>query len=360
MPTKRFPLPSWLRVQLLGLIVGRCDHNDIAATTIEYLIAENQILRGKFRTRPKLTWPERLRLSALARKLGHTRLRTICSIADPKTVIGWLKRWQNSQINQASERGPGRPRISDELREAIIGLHHAGFRSLRGIRGELLKCDRVIAHSTIAQVLKREGIYPDPDKRSTWPETIKRHAHLLMGVDFLTVPVGLFGKVVGCHALIGIEHDTRRLHLLGMTPHPDGQFMQQVAREATTFDGPLANRKMVILDNDTLFTKAFRGTIADADCEVIRTTIMAPNMNAHAERVIQSIKTECLDHFVFLNETMLRRALSEYIAHYNSERPHQGLDQRTVTAWPHHGNTGDIVIDERLGGLLKSARRLAA
>ncbi|MDA3959841.1 MAG: integrase core domain-containing protein [Planctomycetota bacterium] len=160
--------------------------------------------------------------------------------------------------------------------------------------------------------------------------------------------------------LIGIEHDTRRLHLLGMTPHPDGAFMQQVAREATTFDGALADRTMVILDNDSLFTKAFRGTITDADCEIIRTAIMAPNMIAHAERVIQSIKTECLDHFVFLNETMLYRALSEYLAHYNTERPHQGLEQRTVSNWPYHGNKGDIVVDERLGGLLKSARRLAA
>ena len=360
MPTKRFPLPSWLRVQLLGLIVGRCDHNDVAATTIKYLIAENQILRSKFRGSVRLTWPERLKLSGLARTLGHSRLKTICTIADPKTVIGWLKRWQNSQINKAGDRGPGRPRISDELHSAIIGLYHAGVRSPRAIRGELLKCDRTVAHSTIAQILKREGLYPDPERHSTWTETIKRHAHLLMGVDFLTVPVGLFGKIVGYHVLIGIEHDTRKLHLLGMTPHPDGQFMHQVAREATAFDGPLADRKMVILDNDTLFTKAFRGTITDADCDIIRTAIMAPNMNAFAERVIQSIKTECLDHFVFLNETMLRHALTEYIAHYNSERPHQGLDQRTVTEWPHHGNTGDIVVDERLGGLLKSARRLAA
>ncbi|MDA3959839.1 MAG: hypothetical protein PF961_03540 [Planctomycetota bacterium] len=96
MPTKRFPLPSWLRVQLLGLILGHCDHSDAAATTIEHLIAENQILRSKLHSKPKLTWPERLRLSALARKLGYTRLKTICAIADPKTVIGWLKRWQNS------------------------------------------------------------------------------------------------------------------------------------------------------------------------------------------------------------------------------------------------------------------------
>jgi len=360
MPTKRFPLPSWLRVQLLGLILGHCDHDDAAAMTIAYLIAENQILRSKFRTRPKLSWPERLRLSALARQLGHTRLKTICTIANPKTVIGWLKRWQNSQINKAGERRPGRPRISEELRAAIIELYHAGCTSPRRIRGELIKCDRVIAHSTIARVLKREGIYPDPERRSTWTETIKRHAHLLMGVDFLTVPVGLFGKIVAHHVLIGVEHDTRKLHLLGMTPHPDGAFMQQVAREATAFDGPLADRKMVILDNDTLFTKAFRGTISDADCQIIRTAIMAPNMNAFAERVIQSIKTECLDHFVFMNEGMLRRALSEYISHYNNDRPHQGLDQRTVTDWPHHGNAGGIVVDERLGGLLKSARRLAA
>jgi len=360
MPSKRLPLPGWLRVKIIGLIVGHCDSAEHTATIIEYLIEENRCLRAQIPGRVKLTWPERLRLSALGRRLGVQRLKAICSIADPKTVIGWIKRWQNGQINRADERRPGRPAISDELRAAILDLHDRGFTTIRGIRGQLRKCDLSVAASTIHRVLRDAGRPTGPTQRSTWRDFWRRHADALVGIDFLTVPVGLLGKVVNYHILIGIEHDSRRLHLLGMTPHPDALFMAQVAREATAFDGPLADRRFAIIDNDSLYTRQFRGILTDAGCEPVRTSLLAPNMNAYAERVIRSIKEECLDHFVFLNERMLRRAITAYIEHYNQDRPHQGLDLQTIEPWPHHGNPGEIVVDERLGGLLKSARRLAA
>jgi len=92
----------------------------------------------------------------------------------------------------------------------------------------------------------------------------------------------------------------------------------------------------------------------------VRTSLFAPNMNAFAERWVRSIREECLDHFIFLNEEMLQRAVKAYVDHYNNRRPHQGLGGNTITPWPHAGNTGDLVIDATLGGLLKSARRLAA
>jgi len=86
---------------------------------------------------------------------------------------------------------------------------------------------------------------------------------------------------------------------------------------------------------------------------------MAPNMNAYAERFVRTFREECLDHFIFVSEDMLWRVATQFIEHYNTERPHQTLD-RTIGDWQHVENSGKIVVDERLGGLLKSARRQAA
>ena len=159
---------------------------------------------------------------------------------------------------------------------------------------------------------------------------------------------------------MGIEHDTRRVHFLGMDVSLDDEFMARVARRLTENDGILQNRPKLVIDNENIYTKQFCEIIDDADAEIIRTAIMAPNRNPYIERFFRSLKEECLDHFVFLNEQMLLRAVTQYIDHYNNCRPHQSREQRTINEWTHADNTGNIVVDERLGGLLKSARRLAA
>jgi transposase InsO family protein len=147
---------------------------------------------------------------------------------------------------------------------------------------------------------------------------------------------------------------------LGITANPYEAWMVQAARNATDCEGALNSREYVIHDNDTIFSEAFRGMLEMGHLEPVRTSLFAPNMNAFAERWVRSIREECLDHFIFLNEGMLRNAVKAYVDHYNNRRPHQGLGGNTITPWPHAGNTGDLVIDATLGGLLKSARRLAA
>jgi transposase InsO family protein len=137
--------------------------------------------------------------------------------------------------------------------------------------------------------------------------------------------------------------------------------MAQVARNLTDgAEGFLRDRRFLILDRDTKFTAQFRRILGDAGTEVVTTAFQAPNMNALAERFVGSIKRECLDRLILFGDDHLRRVLSEFVAHYNAERPHQGVGNKTLTpAAAEPLLHGDVVVDERLGGLLRSYRRVA-
>ena len=124
--------------------------------------------------------------------------------------------------------------------------------------------------------------------------------------------------------------------------------------------GYLRDKKHLILDNDALFTKQFCSILGDAGCKVVRTAIQAPNMNAFAERFVQTVKRECLSKLILFGEGHLRRALSSFSAHYHLDRPHQGIGNERIAPSSDEQPNGDrVVVDERHGGLLRSYRRTA-
>jgi len=137
--------------------------------------------------------------------------------------------------------------------------------------------------------------------------------------------------------------------------------MTQVARNLTyDVDGFLRDKRFLVLDNDVLFTKQFCSILGDSGCEAVRTAIQAPNMNAFAERFVQTVKRECLSKLILFGEEHLRRVLSEYVEHYHAERPHQGIDNKLRAPTNDEPPTGNrVVVDERLGGLLSSYHRAA-
>ena len=168
------------------------------------------------------------------------------------------------------------------------------------------------------------------------------------------MPVGLLGKIANCFVYVAIEHDTRRVHLLGITFHPTDDWVNNALRSATMDGQPLANRPHWILDRDGKYgakTRAVLGT------KLIETSVRAPDMNAYIERFIRSICEECLDHVVFFSEDHLRKFVVGYLAHYNEQRPHQGIGNVPIGPWT--VSTGEIVCDESLHGLLHSFRRAA-
>ena len=129
------------------------------------------------------------------------------------------------------------------------------------------------------------------------------------------------------HLLFFIEHETRRVHLAGITTNPTGAWVAQQARNLA-IAGDLARFRFLIRDRDAKFTSAFGTVFTSEVVRVILTPIRTPAANAHAERVVRMIRSECLDWILIHNERHPRRVLVEYLEHYNQERPHRGRPPR--------------------------------
>jgi putative transposase len=150
-----------------------------------------------------------------------------------------------------------------------------------------------------------------------------------------------------------------------MTANPDRAWMRQQARNMTLiFDQEPMKPKYLLRDRDSKFVKEFDAILASEGIAVTPLGVRASNQNAVAERFVQSVRQECLDHFVVFGEGHLRQSLSEYLVYYQQFRPHQGLGNRPL-GWAESALTetdrplGEIVCEERLGGLLRHYRRVA-
>ena len=162
------------------------------------------------------------------------------------------------------------------------------------------------------------------------------------------------------YTLFVIELASRRVQIVGSTPHPDEAFVLQTARTVTDADeGCLRGSRFLICDRDTKWSATFRQTLTAAGVRVVQTPYRAPNCNAHAERFVRSIKEECLARLVVLGEAHLRRTLVAFAEHYHRERNHQGLQDRLITPEPTGPPHGAIRCRPRLGGLLRYYYRAA-
>jgi len=138
--------------------------------------------------------------------------------------------------------------------------------------------------------------------------------------------------------------------------------MMQCARHLTDpFDGFLLDKRYLIHDRDTTFTAAFDQYLRNQGVEPVILPPQSPNLNAHCERFVRSIKEEALNQMIFIGESTLHYTLTQYLTHYHSERNHQGLDNQLIAPEPEVSEqTGQVVRRERLGGLLSSYYREAA
>jgi putative transposase len=153
---------------------------------------------------------------------------------------------------------------------------------------------------------------------------------------------------------------TRRVYIAGTTTHPDSAWMEQMARNLTDcYEGFLIGKRFLIIDRDAKFSPGFQSILGDFGIEILLTAYQAPNMNAYAERFVRSIKSECLDQMIFLGRESLVRAITEYAAHYDGERSHQGIGNVLLSGAEPQGE-GIVGVRERLGGLLHYYHRRAA
>ena len=142
----------------------------------------------------------------------------------------------------------------------------------------------------------------------------------------------------------------------------NGLWMSQIGRNLTdAIDGILNGKRYLIHDRDPLFTTEFLNMLADVDVESVRLPPRSPNLNAHAERFVRSIKESCLERMILFGEESLRAVISNFVSHYHAERNHQGLANRLISPDAGHlGKAGPVQQRQRLGGMLNYYYRTAA
>ncbi len=249
----------------------------------------------------------------------------------------------------AKDTGWGYSRILGELKKLRIGS---------------------ISRSTIARILKENGFDPGPKRgHGTWHDFVQRHIKTLWASDFFTTKVWTLRGPVTYYVLFFIHVHTRRVHVAGLTPNPDGQWMAQQARNISMFfddEREEYRPTHIIRDRDTKFTAQFCSILESEGIEFRPIPPRSPNMNPHTEVWVQRTKHEVLNHFFIFGEKHLRYLISSWLDYYHRFRPHQGLGNTLLTEPNPPPKSADaiirneIVCHERLGGLLKHYQRKAA
>jgi len=352
---------NWAR--LLAYVTGQV--NQRLLLQCEYLIAENRILRSHVSGRLRLSDAERCTLAEIGKRIGRNCLAEVACVAKPDTILAWYRRLIARKFDGSKHRSyPGRPRVGPEL-EALI-LRMARENKSWGydrIAGALANLGHQLSHQTIGNILKRQGIAPAPKRRqsTSWKEFIAAHMAVLAGTDFFAVEVLTWRGLVTYYVLFFLHLETRRVTLAGITPHPTEACMAQMARNAVDEPAGAVRRCRYLLhDRDAKFCAAFQDVFASEGIRCLRLPPRSPNLNAFAERWVRSVKEECLSKLILFGERSLRRAVTEFVAHFHSERNHQGKGNALLFPAPATLTARQRVrCRERLGGLLRYYCRAA-
>ena len=350
---------------LLAYITGSVDEQLLLR--IEYLAAENGIVRNQIKGRLHLSDTERTTLAELGKKLGKRALEEVAKVATPDTILGWHRKLVAQKFDGSTQRKSlGRPRVDKELEDLVVRMAQEnrswGYDRLAGALAHL---GYDISDQTVGNILKRRGLPPAPErqKTTTWKAFIRTHMEVLWATDFFTTEVWTMGGLVTYYVLFFIHLETRRVHVAGVTPHPNEQWMMQMARNLTMDEwGILQPGQYLIHDRDTKFCAAFKETLDDAGVKRVPLPPRSPQLNAFAERFVRSVKEEAFSRMILFGERSLWHVLNEYITHYHEERPHQGKGNVILFPFirPEQDREGTIRGHERLGGLLKYYDRDAA
>jgi putative transposase len=343
---------------LIAMIAGWLQQHQ--QQVIAYLLEENRVLKAQLGGRRlSLTDTERRRLAALAHPLSRQRLKEIATLVTPETLLRWYKRLIAQKFDGSTHhRQLGRPRVAEEIEQLVIRMAEENATwGYRRIQGALANLGHRLDKITVRNILRRHHLEPAPQRRKagmSWKQFLHLHWEVLAATDFFTVEVATWHGLVTYYVLVVMELATRRVHVVGITPYPTAAFMQQCARQLTDpFDMFLVGKRYLIHDRDTKFTQAFDALLKASGVEPLLLPSRSPNLNAHCERFVRSIKEEALERMIMVGERALYHAIHHYLAHYHTERNHQGLDNRLIVPEGEVGcQTGQVIRRERLGGLL--------
>ncbi len=339
---------SWLRIIVVvvrGLLLDRAD-----------LAAENLALRQQLAAlqhkskRPRLRKCDRILWVWLSRLWSSWR--SVLVIVQPETVVRWHQqgfklywRWKSRS------RRPGRPKIDAEIRKLIRRM--SSENPLWGtprIRSEL----RLLGYEASKATVDKYKVRHRKPPSQTWRTFLDNHVRDIVAVDFFTVPTATF-RILFCFVVL--RHDRRMVVHFNATAHPTAEWTAQQMVEAFPFDEA---PRFLIRDRDSIYGEFFRQRVKHMGIEEVLIAPRSPWQNPYAERLIGSIRRECLNHIVVLNEAHVRRILASYFAYYHESRAHLSLEcNAPVARRVEHPSEGKVISIPQVGGLHHRYRRAA-
>ena len=334
-------------VILRSLIRSRVD------LQLENLALRHQIgvLQRSLKKRPKLISMDRLLWASLSRIWRDWRSALV--IVKPETVVAWHRMGFRLFWTWKVRRGqPGRPAIARETRDLIrrMSRENPTWGAPR-IHGELLKLGIDIGESSVTKYMVRCRKPPS----QTWRTFLDNHISQLVSVDFFTVPTIRFQIL---YVFLVLAHDRRRILHFNVTAHPTAEWTGQQLREAFPFE---QLPRYLLRDRDAIFGQNFRKRVQDMGIEEVLSTPRSPWQRAYIERVIGSLRRECLDHRIVFDEGSLRRILTSYFAYYHRSRTHLSLEKDSPEPrLVQPPEIGPVVAVRQVGGLHHRYQRQAA
>jgi putative transposase len=341
---------------MLGFILGLFRLVWLFGKGHQAVVLENLALRQQLsiykrkRKRPRLAGHDRWFWIGLS--LVWKGWRQALCIVHPDTVVRWQRERFRRYWAQLSKRSgrTGRPAVSLQIRTLIRTLAQANplWRAPR-IHGELKKLGIEVSERTVSRVLRTVKRPPS----QTWRTFLQNHIAEIVAVDFFTVPTI---RLRVLFVFLVIEHQRRRVIHFGVTEHPTAEWAaQQVVEAFSERDG----KHYLIRDRDSIYGHEFCRRIQSLSMKDVVTAPQSPWQNAFVERLIGSIRRECLDHVVVLSQRHLRRLLKSYFAYYHCSRTHLALakdapDPRAIM------RRGEITAIQQVGGLHHRYERRAA
>jgi putative transposase len=323
-----------------------------AALQLENLALRHQVgvLRRSVK-RPKLTPADRLLWAWLCEVWNDWRSALI--IVKPETVIAWHRKSFRLLWTWKVRHGhPGRPAVSKEVRELIRRMCRENpLWGAPRIHGELLKLGIDVGETSVGKYMVRGRKPPS----QTWRTFLENHVKSMVSVDFFTVPTVRFQVL---YVFLVLAHDRRRIVHFNVTAHPTAEWTAQQLREAFPFE---QIPRYLLRDRDCIFGAGFRKDVKAMGIEEVLSAPRSPWQRAFVERVIGTLRRECLDHVIVFNEASLYRHVKSFLEYYHQSRTHLSLGKDAPELRPvHPPELGTVVAIPQVGGLHHRYERRAA
>lgn len=347
---------------LLAVIASATDRE--LARYVEFLKEENKILRARIPGQVHTRKDERSRLLKFGKALGRA-VEELLTIVSPSTFYRWCREANQTKQSTKHKGGQRKPR---EVRELVLEIARTTSFGYTRIIGELRKLGiRRISRQTVRNILKEEGIRPGPNRTSDcWTDFLKRHGETLWAVDFFSVKTVTARGLRDMYLMMFLCVKTREVIASTSTEHPDSAWVVEQTKDFLDQTGTREAKPTIVMhDRDTKFSKEFTKTLSDKDIRTNVLPVAAPNLNGRVERVIQTIKYECLLRFIIFGKRHLDHLVAEWSDYYNRHRSHmerghlppvRGRRPKAVLKLARE----TIEVRSYVGGLVQSFERKAA